>query len=71
MFTGLRLEPHQVLPDEQICVAYIEGRRVGVVYFHPTLRTLKVMYENEVVLTVDRRTSKTTFERTMYEPKDS
>lgn len=65
-FTGLRIEPHAVLTNETICVAYLDGRRVAVIYFHPALREVKVMHEGPVTLTVDRRTASTTFERTMY-----
>lgn len=65
-FTGLRLEPHSVLTNERVCVAYLDGKRVAIVYFHPSRREVRVVHEGPVQLTVDRRTSSTTFERTMY-----
>jgi len=55
-FTGLKIEAHAILVDEKVCVVYMNDERVATLYFKPTERLVKFLYEpNLIRLRVDRR----------------
>lgn len=63
-FTGLEVEPHSVLPGQQVCVAYRNGKRVGVLYFNEA--RLRLVFESDEQLWVEKRLGLSDFER-VYE----
>jgi hypothetical protein len=60
-FTGLRIEPHQVLTGETICVLYKDGKREAVLYLHAN-GELKLVYEPHVRVQVLKRIGPVCFE---------
>ena len=54
-FTGMKLEPHDVLPGEQVCVCYVDGERMAVLYFKPHIRTVRLVVEGKIRPEVLRR----------------
>lgn len=64
-FTGFRIESHLVSPPRQVCVCYVDGKRIAVVYLKPP-KEIKIVYEPDVGLTTLHRTGLTTFEETKH-----
>jgi hypothetical protein len=62
-FTGLRLEQHEIIAGEQVCVAYMSGKRIAVLYFHPQVRRLQLVHEAEVKVSVVKHKGSAHFER--------
>jgi hypothetical protein len=60
-FTGLAIEPHQVLAGLDVCVAYRKGKRVGVLYFNG--ERLRLVYEEDVECWVEERIGPAEFVR--------
>jgi hypothetical protein len=66
-FNGLKIEPHGVYSEtQQVCVAYREGKRVGVLYFNGD--RLRLVFEEDEQVWIEKRTQPLNFER-VYENK--
>jgi hypothetical protein len=59
-FTGLNLEPH-ALSGREVCVAYRDGERVGVLYFDA--HRLRLVFEEDEQVWIERRAGPMEFER--------
>jgi hypothetical protein len=67
-FTGLKIEPHNVLTDVEVCVAYRNGKRVGVLYFNS--QRLRLVYEQDEEIWIEERTAPAEFVR-VYEKEST
>lgn len=63
-YTGLMVEPHGVLENVSVCVAYRNGVRVAVLYMSP--QRLRLVYEQDQAVWVEERTGPADFMR-VYE----
>lgn len=60
-FTGLKIEEHKALDGREVCVWYIAGERVAVIYAHADEKQLRVMAERDVTCSVLQRAGVTSF----------
>jgi hypothetical protein len=57
----MKIEPHGVLPGREVCVWYIDGTRVAVIYVDESTHHMKIVHERNITAEVLMRAGLTSF----------